>query len=304
MIDLLMPILLSVIAGLATGLGAILGIFKRFSMKYFDLIVGFAAGVMLAVATLGLISEGILLLKTESIPIMAITVIGGVGVGMVVLLVIDKTLPHLHASINNRKKNHQCEERTFVKECRWQNKTKWSECPFLERDGICRAEQGCFCPHKIEFTRHAELSGVLLAIGLIIHNTPEGIAMGAGFLALESLGISLAFAIALHHIPEGLAIAVPLMQANYSRIKILLLTLVAGLAAPFACLIALLLLESSISLFSNLFLTFFLCFAAGAMIYLVSNDLIPESHKHGYEREATIGVLLGLILMLFLFIIF
>ncbi|MDD1779533.1 MAG: ZIP family metal transporter, partial [Candidatus Helarchaeota archaeon] len=121
---------------------------------------------------------------------------------------------------------------------------------------------------------------------------------GAGFLATASLGISLAFAIALHHIPEGFAIAAPLMQANYGRKKILLLTLLAGMAAPAACIIVLFLLEY----LPNLVLTFFLCFAAGAMIYITSNDLIPESHKHGYEREATIGVLLGLIVMLLLMI--
>jgi len=299
--DLLMPILLSVIAGLATGLGAVFGIFKRFSMKYFDLIIGFAAGVMLAVATLGLINEGILLLETEeSTPVIAITIIGGVGVGMLILLFIDKILPHLHAYSNNRKKNNHCEEITYVKECHWEQKTKWAECPFLEKDGKCKAEQGCFCPQKIEFQRHIELSGILLAIGLIIHNTPEGIAMGAGFLATASLGISLAFAIALHHIPEGFAIAAPLMQANYGRMKIMFLTLLAGMAAPLACIIALFLLEN----LSHLVLAFFLCFAAGAMIYITSNDLIPESHKHGYEREATIGVLLGLILMLFLLLIF
>ena len=301
MIDLLMPIILSIIAGLATGLGAVFGIFKRFSMKYFDLIIGFAAGVMLAVATLGLINEGIILLTIEeSTPIIAITIIGGVGLGMLVLLVIDKVLPHLHAYSNNRKKNKQCEERNYVKECKWENKNKWAECPFLEEEGKCKAEPGCHCPYKFEFQRHIEFSGLLLAIGLIIHNTPEGIAMGAGFIATSSLGISLAFAIALHHIPEGFAIAAPLMQANYGRKRIIILTLLAGMAAPLSCIIALFLLE----FLPHLVLAFFLCFAAGAMIYITSNDLIPESHKHGYEREATIGVLLGLLLMLFLTIMF
>ena len=79
---------------------------------------------------------------------------------------------------------------------------------------------------------------------------------------------------------------------------VVLMCAVAGMAAPVACIIALFLLEN----LSNLVLAFFLCFAAGAMIYITSNDLIPESHKHGYEREATIGVLLGLIVMLLLMI--
>ncbi len=301
MSEIMLPILLSLIAGLATGLGAIIGIFKQFSMKYFDLIIGFAAGVMLAVATLGLINEGIVLLKLEeSASVIAMTTIGGVGAGMLILLFVDKMLPHAHAYSNHNKKTKQCEERNFSKDCHWEDKNKWAKCPFIEKDGKCKAEQGCFCPHKVEFQRQIKFSGFLLALGLIIHNTPEGIAMGAGFLAIPSLGISLAFAIALHHIPEGFAIAAPLMQANYGRKKIMFLTTLAGLAAPLSCFIAIFLLE----FLSHLVLAFFLCFAAGAMIYITSDELIPESHKHGYEHEATIGLFLGLILMLFLTIMF
>jgi len=299
--DFALPIILSMMAGLATGLGALFGIYKRFSMKYFDLIIGFAAGVMLAIATLGLINQGIALIRIEeSIPVVAVIIIAGVGSGMLILLLLDKVLPHLHAYGNNRKKAQECEHINYVKECHWEKKNKWAECPSLEAGGNCKAEQGCLCPYKVEFQRQIKFSGLLLALGLIIHNTPEGLAMGAGFLAVSSLGVSLAFAIALHHIPEGFAIAAPLMQANYGRKKILLLTLLAGLAAPLSCFIAIFLLEN----LTHLVLAFFLCFAAGAMIYITSDELIPESHKHGYEHEATIGIMLGLILMLFLTIIF
>ncbi|HUX98201.1 MAG TPA: ZIP family metal transporter [Candidatus Deferrimicrobium sp.] len=298
MVDFLTPLLFSVIAGAATGIGGLIGIYKRLSMKYFDMAIGFAAGVMLAVATLGLINEGIILLNGGyTALIITITVISGVALGMIVLLIIDRVLPHLHTLIDSSDRKEECKKVVCAQECKCPNKDKWFECPYLE-DGICRSAGNCFCPRKLEFQKHLKYSGILLAIGLTIHNAPEGIAMGVGFLATSALGFSMAIAIALHNIPEGLAIAVPLMQAKYGRRKIFLISFFSGMAEPIACVIAIFLLQSV----STLFLAFFLAFAGGAMIYITSDELIPESHKHGYEHQATIGLLLGFILMLMLII--
>ena len=122
--------------------------------------------------------------------------------------------------------------------------------------------------------------------------------MGVGFLAASALGVSMTIAIALHNIPEGLAIAVPLMQAESSRKRILLISFLSGMAEPISCVIAIFLLQSV----STLTLAFFLAFAGGAMIYIVSDELIPESHKHGFEHEATLGLFFGFVLMLLLII--
>ncbi|MHA1266906.1 MAG: ZIP family metal transporter [Candidatus Helarchaeota archaeon] len=300
MVDFFPPILISFIAGAATAIGGILGIYKRLSMKYFDLVVGFAAGVMIAVATFGLIDESIALLNdgTPALLIAAI-VISGVGCGMMLLLVLDKFLPHLHALLSTQDHAQKMKELVCSRECKCPNTEKWFECPYLE-NGKCITSGGCLCPKRLDFQRHMKYSGLLLAIGLTLHNAPEGIAVGVGFLATAGLGFSLAFAIALHNIPEGLAIAVPLMQGKYSRTKILLITFFSGMAEPLACIMALFLLQAV----SPLFLSFFLAFAGGAMLYITSDELIPESHAHGFEHQASIGLTLGIILMLVLTIVF
>jgi len=298
MTDFLTPILMSLIAGAATLLGAGLGIIKRLSMKYFDFFIGFAAGVMLSVATFGLIDQGIALIKVGNPTYLIILIIvSGITLGMLVLLILDKVLPHLHTLVSSEKKGAPCAKEICPQQCPCPIKEKWMECPYLE-DGQCKAQGGCFCPKKLDFQKRMKYSGLLLLIGLTIHNAPEGIAVGVGFLAITSLGFSLAFAIALHNIPEGLAIAVPLMQANYRRRRILILSFFSGMTEPLACIIALFLLQGV----PHLILAFFLAFAGGAMIYVTGDELIPESHKHGYEHEATVGLLIGFILMLILVI--
>ena len=300
MTDFLIPLLFSIIAGSATLLGAGIGIIKQFSMKYFDLFIGFAAGVMLSAATFGLVDQGIGLLKGgQPTYIIVIIIVAGISLGMLILLIIDKVLPHFHTLVSSEKKGEKCAQEICPTKCPCPIEEKWMECPYLE-DGICKAQGGCSCPKKLEFQKHMRYSGLLILIGLTIHNAPEGIATGVGFLATTALGFSLAFAITLHNIPEGLAIAVPLMQAKYGRRRILIISLFSGMVEPCACLIALLLLQNV----STIILAFFLAFAGGAMIYVTSDELIPESHKHGYEHEATIGLLLGFILMLVLTITF
>lgn len=300
MTDLVIPIILSFIAGASTGIGGLIGVYKRLSMKYFDLIMGFAAGVMLAVATFGLIDEGIVLLEGNyEVYIIAPVIIGGVSLGVFVLLMIDKLMPHLHTLSDSEEEFGECEGVICKPECPCPHKDRWFECPYLE-DGKCKAMGRCFCPKKLQFQKSIKYSGILLAIGLTIHNAPEGISMGVGFLAASALGIAMTFAIALHNIPEGLAIAVPLMQGDYSRKKIVIIAFLSGMAEPLACIVAIFTLQ----LVSVLVLSFFLSFAGGAMIYVTSDELIPESHKHGYEHEATIGLLFGLVLMLVLIITF
>ncbi len=299
MVDYVTPIVLSLIAGAASGIGGLIGVYKRLSMKYFDLVIGFAAGVMLAVATLGLIEEGISLMEGGSpAHIIAIVIISGVALGVFILLALDKGIPHLHTLVNSSDECEECAEAVCDMDCQCPNKDRWFECPYLSEEGKCKAMGRCFCPRKLQFQKSIKYSGILLAIGLTIHNAPEGIAMGVGFLAASALGISMTIAIALHNIPEGLAIAVPLMQAEYSRKKILLIAFLSGMAEPIACIIAIFALQSV----STLTLAFFLAFAGGAMIYIVSDELIPESHKHGFEHEATLGLFLGFVLMLLLII--
>ncbi len=134
-------------------------------------------------------------------------------------------------------------------------------------------------------------SGVLMGIGVAIHNFPEGIAIGSGFDASASLGFSLAFVIAIHNIPEGLAMALPMRAGGLKKVKVLLYALLAGIPMGVGALIGALLGE-----ISDKIIACCLGFAAGAMLYIVIGDLIPESKSIYKGRISTIGNILGIIL--------
>ena len=136
----------------------------------------------------------------------------------------------------------------------------------------------------------------LLIIAITLHNFPEGLAVGVGFGG-EDIGIAVALAIAigLQNMPEGLAVALPLVREGWPRGKALLYALGSGLAEPIAGLIGV----AAVTL-ARPVLPFGLSFAAGAMLYVVSDEIIPETHRRGFEREGTWGVLIGFVLMMLL----
>jgi len=133
----------------------------------------------------------------------------------------------------------------------------------------------------------------LIAIAIIIHNFPEGLAIGSSMSFDIELGVITAIAIGIQDIPEGLAVALPLAGIEGKVGKALALAALSGIVEPLMALIPPLLVEQSI-----LLLPYILSFAAGAMVYVVSHEVIPETHRHGFEGEATLGFLLGFLLML------
>jgi ZIP family zinc transporter len=137
--------------------------------------------------------------------------------------------------------------------------------------------------------------GVMLFIAMTLHNVPEGLAVGTSYAAQPTLGLLLALAIALHNVPEGIAVAGPFRACGMSRPRYLAWTVGSGLAEPIAALVGALF----VSLFQVL-VPFSLAFAGGAMLYVVSDELIPESHSHGFEHQATFGFISGFMLLLLL----
>ncbi len=133
--------------------------------------------------------------------------------------------------------------------------------------------------------------GYLIFFGIALHNLPEGLAIGAGLEASPELGLYIAIAIGLHNIPEGIAVAGPLRAGGLSVAKVLLLTLVAGLMAPVGAALGLLFFN-----ISPLFIAGGLAFAAGAMVYIVNDELIPQSHKLD-SHIAIGGLILGLLVV-------
>lgn len=139
---------------------------------------------------------------------------------------------------------------------------------------------------SFEFVR----SGILLGIGIAIHNFPEGLAVGSGFAASDYLGLGLAIVIALHDMPEGVAMAAPLKMGGINGLKILLYTILAGIPMGLGAFVGELLGE-----ISNTFICLCLSFAGGAMLYITCGELLPKTHNIYKGRISTIGMIIGII---------
>jgi ZIP family zinc transporter len=145
-------------------------------------------------------------------------------------------------------------------------------------------------------TVHARTRATLLLSALTLHNVPEGLAVGVAFAAGGvELGVPVAVAIGVQNVPEGFAAAAPLLTAGTSRRRAVGFAAVTGLVEPPAALAAL-----GAAALTSALLPFGLGFAAGAMLYVIVDELIPESHARGFEREASYALLVGFALMLVL----
>lgn len=251
-----MGFLASLAAGAATGAGA-LPVFARRSVsrRTNDILLGFAAGVMLSASFFSLIAPGIEMAREQyaDVRIAALIAVFGIVVGVAFVALLNEWVPHEH----------------FV--------------------------QGAQGPRAVELARIW-----LFVLAITIHNIPEGLAVGVGFGGGDiPRGMTLAIGIGLQNAPEGLAVAVALLASGYSRGYSVFVATMTGLVEPVAGLAGAL----AVSL-SQLVLPWALTFAAGAMLYVISHEIIPETHRNGYQNEATFGLTFGLVAMLFLDVAF
>lgn len=241
-----MVLLTAIGVGGATVIGAVIGfLFKNISHRFSDIVLSFAAGVMLAAAVLGLILPSVEYGGKFGL----IITVAGIFAGAFCLNLIDKVVPHLHKLAGVDQESH----------------------------------------------RNANLSKVLLFVTAIaIHNLPEGIAAGVGFGAGDNTqALIIAGGIALQNIPEGMVIIGPMLAAGVKPRKTFLLALLTGVVEVVGTLIG----YFAVSIASAI-LPFALAFAGGTMLYVISDEMIPETHAHGSERGATYALLVGFCLML------
>ena len=137
-------------------------------------------------------------------------------------------------------------------------------------------------------------TGIIVSIGLAIHNFPEGLAIGSGFEASITLGLSLALAICLHDIPEGISMAIPMKNGGMKRSIVIFLVILSGMTTGIGAFFG-----SIVGSISEQIIAMCLSFAAGAMLYIVSGELIPESSKLYKGRMSAIGNMLGFIIGIF-----
>ena len=241
-----MVLLTAIGVGGATVFGALIGfMFKKMSHKFSDIVLSFAAGVMLSAAVLGLIIPSLEYGGKYGI----LTTVAGIFAGAICLNLIDKLVPHLHKMVGQ----------------------------------------------DIEEHNNAKLGKVLLFVTAIaIHNLPEGIAAGVGFgSGNTSQALLIAGGIALQNIPEGMVIIAPMLAAGVSSKKTFVIAMLTGLVEVIGTLIG----YFAVSV-ASFILPFALAFAGGTMLYVISDEMIPETHAHGEERWATYALLVGFCIML------
>jgi ZIP family zinc transporter len=134
-------------------------------------------------------------------------------------------------------------------------------------------------------------AGLFVALGLAIHNFPEGMATFAGALEDVSLGVAVAIAIALHNIPEGLAVSAPVYVATGSRRKAFLWSFLSGVSEPLGAVVAALIL---LPILDDAVLGFVLSVVAGVMIFIATDELMPVSQLFGHEHLSIVGIVAGM----------
>lgn len=147
----------------------------------------------------------------------------------------------------------------------------------------------------LKHNSHLIKTGVILGIGIALHNIPEGLAIGVGYAANASLGYTLSIIMLIQNIPEGMAMAAPLYIGGVKRYKIVGITGLAGIPMGIGVLIT-----SFFTDISPAILSFGLGFAAGAMLFIVFDEMIPSANTIGDNRAPTIGIFIGVIVGIFI----
>lgn len=255
------------LVGSATALGALpVLVARQVSRRSYDTLLGFGAGLMLGAATLGLLPAALRDVRVNDhvdlnrLLVVLAGFLGGVGL----LSLMDRLIPHVHAG------GHHAHD-----------------------DGHDAHDHHAHCRHQSidETARH---QGLLVLGAMSLHRLPEGFALGAGFSAghLEPLGIVLTVALSIQNAVEGAVMAAPLRRGGLAPLRLMALVIATGLAVPAAALLGHQLSAAADALPAGLAL------AAGALIYLTCNEIIPESHSHKNERFATLGLLGGFVLII------
>ena len=231
--------------GGSTIIGVLFGfLFQKIPHEFNDIVLSYAAGIMLGAAVLGLIIPS---LEEGSVWITLL----GILVGAFFLNLADKITPHLHHITGVDQESHS--------------------------------------------DKQDQLNKVMLFVmAIAIHNLPEGIAAGVGFGTDDiANAITVALGIALQNIPEGMVIVSPLIIAGVKKLRVLFIACFTGVVEVVGTMIGYFAVNTAAAI-----LPFALAFAGGTMLYVISDEMIPETHSHGYERQATYALLFGFMTMI------
>ena len=255
--NILIPLLLTLGAGLATGIGSAIAFFaKRTNKRLLSFSLGLSGGVMIYVSFVELFQQANTTLSAEwGAHTGVIVTVASFFAGILLIGVIDRLVP----SIENPHEAHRVEEMDHQ-------------------------------PHNPRLMR----MGVMTALAIGIHNFPEGVATFAAGLDSLTLGTSIALAVAVHNIPEGIAVAVPLYYGTGSRKKALFYSFLSVLAEPVGAAIAMLFLFHFLT---PTVLAILFASVAGIMVFISFDELLPMAERWGHHHISIMGIIAGMLLM-------
>ncbi len=263
--NVLFAFLITLFAGLSTGIGSILAFFtKRTNLSFLSISLGFSAGVMIYVSFVEI------LVKAREAMVNVVgevtgewLTVGSFFLGIFIIMIIDNLVPEFENP-------HQPREKNQLKGLK-------------NEDSI---------DSKLQLKR----MGTLSALAIAIHNFPEGLATFASALNDPALGITIAIAIAIHNIPEGISVSVPLFYSTGSRKKAFIYSFLSGLSEPLGALLGYFIFRT---FFSELVFGILFGTVAGIMVFISIDELLPTSRKYGKEHQEIYGFLAGMAVMAF-----
>jgi ZIP family zinc transporter len=264
-------LLISAATGLCTGAGSLpFFIVDKLPRRAYDAVLGFGAGLMLSAATLGLLAEALSGARRGgelSQGQLALVLLGFIA-GFAILFAVERLIPHEHAGGHHE---HLRAGAQFHDE-------------HSEAVETAAAAEGS----RADDVRR----GMLISGALVFHRLPEGFAIGASFASGETrpLGFLVAITVALQNVCEGMVMSAPLRRGGISRVTALLVTSATGLAVPLTAAVGYFFAQAIAGA-----MPFALALAAGSLISVTSNEIIPETHSHGNEAPATLGIVAGFI---------
>lgn len=285
MSQVMFPFLLTLFAGLSTGIGSLIAfVAKKTNKRFLSLSLGFSAGVMIYVSMIEIFGKAKVSLMAELGEKGGswATVAAFFG-GIFLIAVIDKVIPS---------EENPHETKSVVADCKRAKGEKCKEC--AARDD-CESKEKCIgedteAPHKSKLMR----MGVFTALAIAVHNFPEGLATFVSALQDPSIAIPIVAAIAIHNIPEGIAVSVPIYQATGSRKKAFFYSFVSGLAEPVGALIGWLIL---MPVMNDVVFGIIFAGVAGIMVFISVDELLPAAREYGEHHISIYGLIAGMMVM-------
>jgi len=271
------PFLLTLFAGLCTGIGGLMAqLSKGYNTKFLSVSLGFSAGVMIYVSFIEIIPtalDSLSVIYAEETAYM-ITIASFFG-GIAVIGLVDAFVPSTYNP--HEIKDPKATSGSMMLDVDIDNANPYQE------------------PHEDPHRSNQLLRlGLFSALAIAIHNFPEGLATFIASIEDTGLGISIAIAIAIHNIPEGVAIAVPVYYATKNRKKAFSYSLLAGLAEPLGAIIGYAVLYT---IFTESAFGIIFASVAGIMVYISLDELLPSAEKYGEHHMAMVGLISGMIVM-------